>query len=537
MWTPPLWSPPVELSPAEEKVAARAATRKKLFVFLRQIRGELFDEAFQDELLEMYRQTGAGKPPVAPALLAMATLLQAYTGVGDQEAVELTVDSKRWQLVLGCLGAEEPAFSQGALFDFRMRLLSTGMDQRLLERTVELARRRGGFNAQALRLALDSSPLWGRGRVEDTFNLLGHAVRQVIGCLAALAQQEVAHVIEQIGLTLFDAPSLKAALDIDWADADQKHEALQRLCHELDALQDWIGTHFPQEHQSPPLAAALHTLQAIQAQDLEPDPAGDGTRIRPGVAKDRRISIEDGEMRHGRKSSASRFDGYKRHIAHDLDEQVILAAEVLPANTPDTAGLEPLLIAVELQHRPVSSLHIDRGYLGDDLIPAYETAGATIFCRPWPTRHPAGKFSKQAFQLDLSAAQATCPAGQVIPITPGKTARFPAPVCEACALRPQCTSSQNGGRTLTIHLQEDLWQRLQALPTTVEGRAALRERVAVEHGLAHVAQRQGPQARYNGTRKNTYHLRLVCAIQNLERAQALTEQAANDSEPPERWAA
>ena len=112
MWTPPLWSPPVALNPAEEKVANRAATRKKLFVFLREVRGELFDDAFQEELLEMYRQTGAGKPPVPPALLAMATVLQAYTGVGDQEAVELTVDSKRWQLVLGCLGAEEPVLLQ-----------------------------------------------------------------------------------------------------------------------------------------------------------------------------------------------------------------------------------------------------------------------------------------------------------------------------------------------------------------------------------------------------------------------------------------
>ena len=286
MWMPPLWSPPVALSPAEQKVAARAAPRKKLFVFLREMRGELFDDAFQEELLAMYRQTGAGKPPVPPALLAMTTVLQAYTGVGDQEAVELTVDSKRWQWVLGCLGAEEPAFSQGALFDFRMRLLSTGMDQRLLERTVELARGRGGFDAKTLRLALDSSPLWGRGRVEDTLNLLGHAAHQVIGGLAALAQQEVAHVIEQIGLSLFDAPSLKAALDIDWANAEQKQQALQRLCDELDALQDWIGTHFPQERQAPPLVVAVQTLQALRAQDLEPDPAG-GTRIRQRVAKDR----------------------------------------------------------------------------------------------------------------------------------------------------------------------------------------------------------------------------------------------------------
>lgn len=533
MWTPPMWSPPVELNPAEEKVAARAATRKKLFVFLRQIRGELFDEAFQHELIEMYRQTGAGKPPHPPALLAMATLLQAYTDVGDQEAVELTVDSKRWQLVLGCLGAEEPAFSQGALFDFRMRLLSTGMEQRLLERTVELARRRGGFDAKALRLALDSSPLWGHGRVEDTVNLLGHAARQVIACLATLAQQEVAHVREQIGLTLFDAPSLKAALDIDWADAEQKQQALQRLCDELTALQTWIGEHVPVELKQPPLTAALETLHGLMAQDLEPDPNG-GTRIREGVAKDRQISLEDKAMRHGRKSSAKRFDGYKRHIARDIDEQLILAAEVLPANTPDTTGVEPLLIAVELQHRQVRSLHIDRGYLGDPLISTYDRAGVAIVCKPWPVRHRVGQFSKQDFQIDLTRLQATCPAGQVIPIQPGKTACFPAATCTVCGVRDQCTSRQQGGRTLTIHPQEDLLQRLRVLPTTTEGRAALRERVAVEHGLAHVSQRQGNQARYNGTRKNTGHLRLVCAIQNLERAQALSEQAANDSQLPER---
>lgn len=536
MWTTPLWLPPQPLSPSEEKIAARAAKKKKLFVFFREMRTELLDAAFQEELAGMYRQTGAGKPPVAPALLAMATLLQAYTGVGDQEAVELTLDSKRWQLVLDGLGAEAPLFSQGALFDFRLRLMSTGMDQRLLERTVELARVRGGFDAKALRVALDSSPLWGHGRVEDTVTLLGHAAQQVIACLAALTGHAVGHVMEQIGLSLFDAPSLKAALDINWGDAEQKQQALQRLGDELDALQRWIGEHLPVEQKQPPLAAAVAVLHTVMAQDLEPDPSGDGTRIREGVAKDRRISIEDGEMRHGRKSSASRFDGYKRHLARDLDEPLILAAEILPGNTPDTAGLEPLLAAVEHQPRELTSLHIDRGYLGDELISRYDAAGVVIVCKPWPVRHPAGQFSKQDFQIDLTSLQATCPAGQVTPITPGKTACFPADSCQACTLRSQCTSRESGGRTLTIHPQEDLLQRLNGLPTTAAGRATLRERVAVEHSLAHVSQRQGNQARYNGTRKNTCHLRLVCAIQNLERAQMLSE-PAQARELPERLAA
>ena len=51
---------------------------RKLLGFLRVHRRQLFDEAFQDELATMYRDTGAGKSPVPPALMAMATLVRAY---------------------------------------------------------------------------------------------------------------------------------------------------------------------------------------------------------------------------------------------------------------------------------------------------------------------------------------------------------------------------------------------------------------------------------------------------------------------------
>lgn len=65
----------------------------------------------------------------------------------------------------------------------------------------------------------------------------------------------------------------------------------------------------------PPLKEHVETLVQIRTQDLEPDPHGGGSRIRDGVAADRRISIEDKEMRHGRKSKSKRFNGFKRHIA------------------------------------------------------------------------------------------------------------------------------------------------------------------------------------------------------------------------------
>ncbi len=118
------WHPKRKTTRPEEFLLKRLHRTRKLFGFLRRHRRELFDDAFQGELEAMYRATGAGKEPVPPALLAMVVLLQSYLGTSDAEAVELAVVDLRWQMVLGCLGATEPPFSQGALPAFRERLIA-----------------------------------------------------------------------------------------------------------------------------------------------------------------------------------------------------------------------------------------------------------------------------------------------------------------------------------------------------------------------------------------------------------------------------
>lgn len=140
---PGAWCPPVEPSAAEQAVI-KAVRRAKLFVFLRQHRHELFDEEFQAELARAYADRPKGQPPVPPAQLALATILQAYTGVSDDEVIEATVMDRRWQLVLDCLDAQAPPFSKGTLVSFRGRLTGADLDRRLIERTVALAGRTGG---------------------------------------------------------------------------------------------------------------------------------------------------------------------------------------------------------------------------------------------------------------------------------------------------------------------------------------------------------------------------------------------------------
>jgi hypothetical protein len=103
---PSPWQPPVELSEQEEHIVKKIR-KAKLFVFLRQHRHELFDEAFQEELAELYRKAERGQPPVAPAMLALALILEAYTGVSDDEVIEATVMDRSFQLVLDCVDTDE----------------------------------------------------------------------------------------------------------------------------------------------------------------------------------------------------------------------------------------------------------------------------------------------------------------------------------------------------------------------------------------------------------------------------------------------
>lgn len=516
----PRWTPSQTVSPQEQYLLSRLKRTRKLFAFLRLYRDELFDENFQTELATMYRSSGAGKAPCPPALLAMATVMQGYLGVSDAEAVELTVVDKRWQLVLGRLGCDEPAFSQGALYDFRCRLIRSEMDQRLLERTVELARRTGGFDpnklTKELRLAVDSAPFEGAGRVEDTINLLWHAASKLVDALVPLLNRDRAELCHEAGIPLLLASSAKRGLDVDWSDEEAKQQAVDRLVDQLESLVAWLTLSQGAAMDAPEIAEPLAVLGQISGQDLEATETGEGVQIRQGAAKDRRISVEDGEMRHGRKSASRGISGYKRHIATDLDTSLIVACAVTPANRPEREATPELQKDLKAQGFTVVELHVDQAYVDSEMAQQTTAAGGEVVCRPRGNRN-GEKFSKQDFEVDLSKMTITCPAGQQQPIQVGKTVKFEAKKCIPCALRKKCTEAKaRVGRTVSIPADEPVQQERRRQVQTVEGRRRLRERVEIEHRLAHVVARQGDQARYRGVRKNLYDLRRTAAISNLE---------------------
>lgn len=109
----------------------------------------------------------------------------------------------------------------------------------------------------------------------------------------------------------------------DWEDKQARELLVDALARDAQSLLLALEG----RELSAPVKDAAALVAAVVGQDLEQ--REDGIfRIARRVARDRIISTVDPEARHGHKTSARSFDGYKEHI-------------VLNARTPDLRGSFP----------------------------------------------------------------------------------------------------------------------------------------------------------------------------------------------------
>jgi len=290
----------------------------------------------------------------------------------------------------------------------------------------------------------------------------------------------------------------------------EREQALVVVLSALNAVERWLDRQ-PEGHDDSVVHYSMAAAQQVKQQDVEFSETGHAT-LRKGVAKDRRITIEDAHMRHGRKSRRVRVDGYKRHVLQDLDTGLVRAVGITAANAAEASVTDAIRADLACQQVQVSELHIDRAYLSSTWV-RERPADLDISCKAWPVRN-GPRFPKTAFHLDWEQQTLRCPNQQEMPFTPGDVVHFPAEICAACPLRERCTTSPHG-RSVSIHPDEQLLWELRQRQLTPIGRTKLRERVAVEHTLAHIGHWQGRRARYRGLRKNLFDLRRSAVVHNL----------------------
>jgi Transposase DDE domain len=310
-------------------------------------------------------------------------------------------------------------------------------------------------------------------------------------------------------------------------------------------------------------------LATLVGQDL--DEGADGVfRVARRVAKDRVISTVDPQARHGHKTAAHGYDGYKAHVAIDPDSEVITATVVTAGNTGDSASAGDLLAqdlpAVDPPTRDVPAQDVagvgdgpgdqasteachqdtapgqhaadnetetrqreaplavygDAAYGAGVLLEKLEAAGADILTKVQPSVAPGGRFPKDVFIIDTDAGTVTCPADVTVPIRPAKagggTADF-GTACAGCPLAAQCTTSKTG-RTISIGVYEGELTRARATQKDPAWRAEYRAtRPKVERKLGHLMRRRhgGRRARVRGQTKVGADFALLAAAVNLAR--------------------
>jgi hypothetical protein len=272
-------------------------------------------------------------------------------------------------------------------------------------------------------------------------------------------------------------------------------------------------------------------LTKILGDDIVVDEQGQA-QIGKGTASGRIISITEPEMRHGRKSRAHRFDGFKAVVSTEQSSELILDIADVAASGSDGAHLMPTIERTEAEAKVTVERAIGDGAYGS----GKNRAACAERDEPIDLVSPLAKPSdpevhKSAFQIDLEAQTATCPQGHTVTGKPGPKQdgrptwlfTFPRATCEACPLFERCVRSKKTGRTVRAGPYEAYLQEAWARQQTKESDTVYRLRPAVERKIGELARHGLRNTRYIGENKRQFQRLWLGAAVNLKRLFTLAQ--------------
>lgn len=483
------------------------------------------DEAFADLFKDI------GRRCVPPQIVAVVMTLQRLEGLSDREAVDRFTFDVRWKYAAGGLALEYNEFVHTVLVDMRARLRNSDRPDRLFDIVLEVAKAAGMVGRKRV---LDSTPLYDAVATQDTVTMLRSAIRGLLRQAPKKLEEQLRRLLKRDDD--YSSPGKPAC---DWEDAEAREALVDALARDAHALLAFLDDMKLSEE----VTEAAVLLATVTGQDIEESPSGT-FRIARRVAKDRVISTVDPEARHGHKSASRSFDGYKGHISIDPDSEIITATKVTEGNTGDGAVAQELLAEAletdddgerqmdtgstrgkELSGEAVA-VYGDAAYGSAENLKALERPDVVANFKVQGPCARKGKFSKEAFEIDLKAKTVTCPNRLSASIDYRSSgvgvAKF-GDACADCPLRPQCTDSK-AGRTIQVHPHERLLTHERVRQKDPKWRADYQAtRPKVERKIGHLMFRRhgGRRARTRGALRIGHDFSLLAAAINLKRLASL----------------
>jgi len=519
--------------------------QNSVYAVLHRERDRLFpDEMFADLF------SSRGRRSVPPSVVATVMVLQRLEGLSDREAVDRYCFDNRWRYAAGVGGYDGDGwgrFAHTVLVDMRARLAASDRPRRIFEVTLATASAAGLVGVKRV---LDSTPLYDAVATMDTVTLIRSALRGLLQVADAELEVELRAV-----LVSGDDYASTAKPQIDWDDAGARELLIDGRARDAYACLALLDG----RELTEPVEQAAQLLASVVGQDLEQTEHG-VFRIARRVAKDRIVSTVDPDARHGHKTSARGFDGYKGHVAVDPDSEIVTDTVVSAGNVGDAAVAQDLIDDLLDQHRTGGPASTCAGETADETAgeaageaagegdcpvgaddpavygdAAYGSgafldllAGANIAsgCKTQPPTAAGGLFAKNRFVIDLGTDMVTCPGAVTVAIRRGRDGdgiAYFGQGCASCPLRAQCTTATSG-RTVSVGRHEQRLADARAEQQQPEWQADYRAtRPKVERKLGHLMRRKhgGRRARVRGKDKVDADFNLLAAAVNLARLTVL----------------
>jgi hypothetical protein len=471
------------------------------------------DRIVRDEDFAECYSSGMGRPSIPPSQLAKVMLLQHRTGMSDEQAMECVAWDLRWKIALG-LPVDHQGWHPTSLTKFRARLLLHGKERLALENTLRLATELGMLEGTAEQI-IDSTPMLGAAATQDTVRLIRHGVKRLIDAVLAVDAEAGARLAD--GLE-FDYARPNEKPDARWRVRAERERMLTRVAQDAEralAAVDLAGWLLEDER----VAAAHGLLRELIGQDFEIDDDG-VPRLYRGTRQGRIISTVDPEMRHGRKSNAQLFDGYKiSAAATNSSEPLITAVDVCPAGETDGPQAKHLIDSQPPDRQPERILG-DTAYGNGPVRAELAERGVEVLAPVPEGKVEDGVVGKREFEIDLDAGTVRCPGGHVVPISVSKTgfriATFATAMCRECPLKDRCCPGKSRRQIRIIEHEELLQAGRRTLRDPIAAEHLRRTRPRIERLLGLLAQRYGARkSRYIGSAKARLQAAWAAALVNL----------------------
>ena len=293
------------------------------------------DEAFADLFADI------GRASVPPRIVSVVMVLQRLEGLSDREAADRITFDLRWKYAAGGLDFDYAGFVHTVLVDMRARLRRSARPNRIFETALEVAHAAGLVGRKRV---LDSTALYDAVATQDTVTLIRSAIRALLRIVDEKLGEELRSCCKRD-----DDYIVPGKPPCDWEDVQAREALVDALARDAYAILAALdGRTLTSE-----VMQAVKLVATVVGQDLEQ--RDDGMfRIARRVTKDRVISTVDPEARHGHKTAARGFDGYKGHIAIDPDSEIITATTVTAGNVSDGSVGEVLVADVLSETHAVS---------------------------------------------------------------------------------------------------------------------------------------------------------------------------------------